>query len=90
MARREANGNSEGGGAAVVQSSTNTAFTNTSFLYGGNAAYVEQLHAAYEHDPRSVDSEWRDFFSRPERFRERRRKERARAVLGKAELADHR
>ncbi len=63
MARREANGNSDGGGAAVVQSSTNTAFANTSFLYGGNAAYVEQLHAAYEQDPGSVDLEWRDFFS---------------------------
>jgi 2-oxoglutarate dehydrogenase E1 component len=64
MARREANGNNGGGGATALSSSTNTAFANTSFLYGGNAAYVEQLHAAYEHDPRSVDSEWQDFFAR--------------------------
>src|SRR5947209_12968873 len=64
MARREANGNNGGGGAAAISASTNTAFANTSFLYGGNAAYVEQLHTAYEQDPRSVDSEWRDFFAR--------------------------
>ncbi|MEA2838743.1 MAG: 2-oxoglutarate dehydrogenase component [Methylobacteriaceae bacterium] len=63
MARREANGNNGGGGTAALPSSTNTAFANTSFLYGGNAAYVEQLHAAYEQDPRSVDAEWRDFFA---------------------------
>src|SRR5947209_3508220 len=63
MARREANGNNGGGAAATIPSSTNTAFADTSFLYGGNAAYVEQLHAAYEHDPQSVDAEWRDFFA---------------------------
>jgi 2-oxoglutarate dehydrogenase E1 component len=63
MARREANGNNGGGAAATSSSSTNTAFANTSFLYGGNATYVEQLHAAYEHDPQSVDAEWRDFFA---------------------------
>jgi 2-oxoglutarate dehydrogenase E1 component len=63
MARREANGNNGGGGTATLASSTNTAFANTSFLYGGNATYVEQLHAAYEQDPGSVDKEWRDFFA---------------------------
>ena len=63
MARREANSNNGGGGAAQPRSSTNTAFAKTSFLYGGNASYVEQLHAAYEHDPHSVDAEWRDFFA---------------------------
>jgi 2-oxoglutarate dehydrogenase E1 component len=40
----------------------NAAFARTSFLYGGNAAYVEQLHARYEADPASVDVEWRAFF----------------------------
>ncbi|RFC68399.1 MULTISPECIES: 2-oxoglutarate dehydrogenase E1 component [Mesorhizobium] len=34
----------------------------TSFLYGGNADYIEALHAAYEDDPTSVDVEWREFF----------------------------
>ena len=33
-----------------------------SFLYGGNAAYLEQLQAAYEKDPTSVDPQWRGYF----------------------------
>ena len=37
----------------------NAAFARTSFLYGGNAAYVEQLQSHYEADPASVDAEWR-------------------------------
>src|SRR5882724_10388661 len=40
----------------------NAAFARTSFLYGGNAAYVEQLHSRYQADPSSVDGEWRAFF----------------------------
>ena len=40
----------------------NTAFARTSFLYGGNAAYIEDLYARYEKDPATVDAEWRDFF----------------------------
>jgi 2-oxoglutarate dehydrogenase E1 component len=34
----------------------------TSFLYGANAAYVEQLYGRYQQDPNSVDAEWRTFF----------------------------
>jgi len=41
----------------------NAAFARTSFLYGGNAAYIEDLYARYETDPASVDAEWRDFFA---------------------------
>ncbi len=41
----------------------NAAFAHTSFLYGGNAGYIEDLHARYEADPNSVDAEWRAFFS---------------------------
>jgi 2-oxoglutarate dehydrogenase E1 component len=41
----------------------NAAFAQTSFLYGGNAAYIEDLHARYEANPASVDAEWRDFFA---------------------------
>src|SRR4029077_5203056 len=41
----------------------NAAFALTSFLYGGNAAYIEDLHARYEADPASVDAEWQAFFS---------------------------
>src|SRR3974390_1540306 len=40
----------------------NAAFARTSFLYGGNAAYIEDLYARYEKDPAAVDVEWRDFF----------------------------
>jgi 2-oxoglutarate dehydrogenase E1 component len=40
----------------------NAAFALTSFLYGGNAAYVEALQARYEADPASVDAEWQAFF----------------------------
>jgi 2-oxoglutarate dehydrogenase E1 component len=44
------------------RSAGNDAFAQTSFLYGGNAAYVEQLHEAYRKNPASVDAEWREFF----------------------------
>ncbi len=40
----------------------NAAFARTSFLYGGNAAYIEDLHARYDSDPASVDAEWQAFF----------------------------
>src|SRR6185369_11818050 len=40
----------------------NAAFALTSFLYGGNAAYVEDLHARYLADPSSVDAQWQAFF----------------------------
>ena len=40
----------------------NAAFARTSFLYGANAAYIEELYARYETDPATVDAEWRDFF----------------------------
>jgi 2-oxoglutarate dehydrogenase E1 component len=41
----------------------NAAFALSSFLYGGNAAYIEGLYARFESDPNSVDAEWRSFFS---------------------------
>src|SRR5215467_4372256 len=40
----------------------NAAFALTSFLYGGNAAYIEELQARYQADPASVDAEWQAFF----------------------------
>ena len=42
----------------------NTALLETSFLYGANAVFVEELHAQYLRDPTSVDPSWRAFFSR--------------------------
>ena len=35
----------------------------TSFLYGGNAEFVEDLHARWAADPASVEPSWRDFFT---------------------------
>jgi len=32
----------------------NAAFAHTSFLYGPNAPFIEQLYARYESDPRAV------------------------------------
>jgi 2-oxoglutarate dehydrogenase E1 component len=40
----------------------NAAFALTSFLYGGNATYIDNLYARYESDPKSVDAEWQAFF----------------------------
>jgi len=41
----------------------NAAFAISSFLYGGNASYVEDLHARYEADPQAVDPQWQAFFA---------------------------
>ncbi len=40
----------------------NAAFARTSFLYGTNAGFIEDLYARYEKDPAAVDAEWREFF----------------------------
>ncbi|PWJ74814.1 2-oxoglutarate dehydrogenase E1 component [Pseudaminobacter salicylatoxidans] len=45
------------------QDQANDQFSLTSFLYGGNADYIDALYAAYENDPSSVDPEWQDFFA---------------------------
>ncbi|GAB1580192.1 2-oxoglutarate dehydrogenase E1 component [Phyllobacterium phragmitis] len=45
------------------QEQANDVFALTSFLYGGNADYIEELYAKYEDDPTSVDPQWRDFFA---------------------------
>jgi 2-oxoglutarate dehydrogenase E1 component len=40
----------------------NAAFALTSFLYGTNGPYIEDLYARYEADPKAVDAEWQSFF----------------------------
>jgi 2-oxoglutarate dehydrogenase E1 component len=40
----------------------NQSLLQTSFLYGANAAYIEELQALYEKDPESVEPGWREFF----------------------------
>ncbi|HHZ10835.1 MAG TPA: 2-oxoglutarate dehydrogenase E1 component [Rhizobiales bacterium] len=45
------------------QDQANDQFSLTSFLYGGNADYIEELYASYQEDPSSVDGEWQAFFA---------------------------
>ena len=40
-----------------------TQFEQTSFLYGQNSAFIEDLYTRYLQDPRSVDPSWRDVFA---------------------------
>ena len=40
----------------------NQVFAETSFLYGSNAAYIEELHEKWANDPGSVSAEWKAFF----------------------------
>ncbi|CAL1690283.1 2-oxoglutarate dehydrogenase E1 component [Brevundimonas subvibrioides] len=40
----------------------NQVFAETSFLYGSNAAFIEELHDKWAADPSSVSAEWRGFF----------------------------
>lgn len=40
----------------------NQVFAETSFLYGANAGFIEDLHARWADDPSSVSGEWRAFF----------------------------
>src|SRR3569833_181033 len=37
-------------------------FAETSFLYGGNAAFIEDMHERWAKDPNSVTPAWRAFF----------------------------
>ena len=47
----------------MARSDANDVFARTSFLYGGNAQFIEQLYAKYQADPQSVEPEWQDFFA---------------------------
>ncbi|MGV6875113.1 2-oxoglutarate dehydrogenase E1 component [Pseudochelatococcus sp. B33] len=47
----------------MARQDLNDAFAQTSFLYGGNGAYLDELYARFERDPQSVDAQWRAFFS---------------------------
>ena len=40
----------------------NQVFAETSFLYGSNAAFIEDLQGRWAADPTSVSAEWRAFF----------------------------
>ena len=45
------------------RSASNEHFEETSFLYGGNADYIETLHARWQENPASVPAEWQAFFA---------------------------
>ena len=45
-----------------ARSLPNAALLETSFLYGANATFVEEMQARYLRDPNSVDASWRVFF----------------------------
>jgi 2-oxoglutarate dehydrogenase E1 component len=46
----------------MTRQEQNSAFLLTSFLYGGNADYIEELYAKYKDNPANVDETWRSFF----------------------------
>jgi 2-oxoglutarate dehydrogenase E1 component len=46
----------------MARQDANEAFAATSFLYGANAPYLEEIQDRYRRDPKSVDAEWREFF----------------------------
>ena len=46
----------------MVQSESNEEFAKSSFLYGGNAQYIENLHAKYVDDPTQLDKTWQEYF----------------------------
>ena len=39
-------------------------FLDSSYLFGGNAPFVEELYERYLADPASVPEEWRGYFDR--------------------------
>ncbi len=47
----------------MARQDANAAFAATSFLYGGNAAYLDQLYADYQNDPSQFGAEWAAFFA---------------------------
>ncbi len=50
-------------GSRVNRSDSNEQLLDSLFLYGGNAAYIEQLQTDYDRDPNSVPVQWREFFA---------------------------
>jgi 2-oxoglutarate dehydrogenase E1 component len=47
----------------MARQEANEAFQRSSFLYGGNAGYLEDLYARYQRNPGSVDAGWQEFFA---------------------------
>ena len=47
----------------MARNEHNEAMQQTSFLYGGNAGYIEELYAAYQDNPASVSEDWQKYFA---------------------------
>jgi len=50
-------------GEKMNKTDLTAAFEQSSFLYGGNARYVEDLYSTFKQNPAAVDAHWRQFFS---------------------------
>jgi 2-oxoglutarate dehydrogenase E1 component len=46
----------------MARQDANEAFAKTSFLYGGNAGYIEELYAQYRENPASISPDWQSYF----------------------------
>jgi 2-oxoglutarate dehydrogenase E1 component len=49
--------------SSLAPGQLNQVLSETSFLYGGNGAFVEDLYARWAADPNSVEPSWRAFFT---------------------------
>src|ERR1700759_5085586 len=47
----------------IASGRLNQVLSETSFLYGGNSAFVEDLYARWAADPNAVEPSWRAFFA---------------------------
>ncbi len=72
------------------QDQANEQFSGTSFLYGGNADYIERLYAAWQENPASVDPQWQDVFASLKDDATDIRRNADGRLLAAQELADHR
>jgi 2-oxoglutarate dehydrogenase E1 component len=50
----------------MTRQEKNEQFLLSSFLYGGNATYIEDLYTRFKTDPKSVDPTWASYFGRLE------------------------
>jgi 2-oxoglutarate dehydrogenase E1 component len=47
----------------MARTDINAKFERTSFLWGGNAQFIEALYQSFLENPQAVDPQWRDFFA---------------------------
>ncbi len=52
----------DGSPVSKPRSAANSAMLDTAFLYGGSAAWIEQMQATYARNPSTVPADWRAFF----------------------------